>query len=221
MKKKAIVLLSGGLDSTTCLGLARAEGLDCYALSFDYGQRHAVELQAAKRIAVAHGVVKHEIISLNLSQFGGSALTDINIDVPDYSESASIPITYVPARNTIFLSIALAWAEAIFAHEIHYGASAVDFSGYPDCRPDYFAAFQAMARLATKSAIEGQICEIKAPLLYYSKAETIKAGLAVGVDYSLTISCYQSDKEGRACGVCDSCYLRRKGFEEANILDPR
>jgi 7-cyano-7-deazaguanine synthase len=220
MKKKAIVLLSGGLDSATCLGLANAQGLECYALSFDYGQRHAVELQAAKRIAANQGVVKHETVTLDLSQFGGSALTDTRLKVPDYSGSHSIPITYVPARNTVFLSIALAWAELLSAHEIHYGASSVDFSGYPDCRPEYFAAFQAMAVLATKAAVEGNPCEIKAPLMHLSKAETIKAGIAVGVAYHLTISCYQSDPEGRACGRCDSCYLRRKGFEEANISDP-
>lgn len=220
MTNKAIILLSGGLDSATCLGLATAQGMTCYALTFDYGQRHRYELIAAQRVAQSLGVVEHCIMPISLDLFRGSALTDHTLEVPDYQPSSEIPITYVPARNTIFLSFALAYAEVKQAVEIYYGASCIDYSGYPDCRPEYVAAFQQVANLATQRAVEDSPPIIKAPLMHLSKAQTIQAGIQVGVDYSLTVSCYKSDDEGIACGLCNSCYLRRQGFEAAGISDP-
>lgn len=218
--KKAIVLLSGGLDSTTCLAVAKSQGFACYALTFNYGQRHDIELTVAKKIATHYQAEAHKIIDLPIGQFGGSALTDSSIAVPDYSASGDvIPITYVPARNTIFLSIALGWAEVLGAYDIFIGASSIDYSGYPDCRPEYFAAFQQLATLATKTGIEGNSFQIHAPLLYLSKAQTIQLGSQLGVDYGLTVTCYQADAEGRACGRCDSCVYRKKGFKEAQIVD--
>lgn len=216
---KALVLFSGGLDSTTCLAIAKAEGYVCHALSFDYGQRHHIELQNASKIAASLGV-KHHIIKLPLTDIGGSALTDNDIPVPEHSNSTAIPITYVPARNTIFLAFALGFAEVLGAHTIFIGASSIDYSHYPDCRPEYFEAFQTVANLATKSGTEGQHFFIKTPLLRLSKAETILKGHALGVDYGQTISCYQATTDGKACGRCDSCALRKKGFKEANLPDP-
>jgi 7-cyano-7-deazaguanine synthase len=215
---RAIVLLSGGLDSATTLALAVAH-FDCYALSFDYGQRHGVELDAARRIAASLGVVEHRIVSIDLTAFGGSALTDPTIAVPE-TTSAGIPVTYVPARNTIMLAFALGWAEVLEATEIHIGVNAVDYSGYPDCRPEYIAAFQAMANLATKAGIEGKGCTIRAPLVQMRKADIIRAGAAAGVDYSMTVSCYQPDRLQRACGRCDACRIRAAGFADAGIADP-
>ena len=217
--KKAVVLLSGGLDSATCLAIAKNDDYLCYALSFDYGQKHRVELEAAKKIAKKFNVQQHEIVSLSIGSLGGSALTDHQIDVPNYHESNKIPATYVPARNTVFLSIALGWAEIIDAEAIFIGATAVDYSGYPDCRPEYIAAFQNLANLATKSAIEGKAIQIKAPLIHLSKAEIIQAGNKLGVDYTLTVSCYRANAKGEACGECDSCFLRKKGFVEAKLAD--
>jgi 7-cyano-7-deazaguanine synthase len=217
---KVIVLLSGGLDSTTCLAFAKRAGHDVYALSFDYGQRHMAELKAASRIAEAMGASAHQIIKISINDFGGSALTDMSIGVPDYAGNNKIPVTYVPARNTIFLSMALAWAEVLDAEAIYIGVNAVDYSGYPDCRPEYLKAFQTMANLATKRGVEGTHISIRAPLLDLGKAQTIQLGVASGVDYSLTVSCYQATDDGRACGRCDSCYLRKKGFAEAGIADP-
>ncbi|WP_424191971.1 7-cyano-7-deazaguanine synthase QueC [Ampullimonas aquatilis] len=221
MTSKAVVLLSGGLDSTTVLAIAQAQGHECYALSFDYGQRHRIELEAASRIAQNAQVTRHEIVKLDLRHFGGSALTDASIDVPTNIDAGNtIPVTYVPARNTIMLSIALGWAEIIGAHDIFIGANAVDYSGYPDCRPEYIAAFEAMANLATKVGVEGKPIRIQTPIITLSKAEIIAKGLMLGVDYSLTISCYQADQAGRACGICDSCRLRKKGFADAGLIDP-
>ncbi len=217
---KAVILLSGGLDSTTCLAYASSKGYDCYALSFDYGQRHDAELNAAKKIATKFKVKQHEIIRLSLGQLGRSALTDPTIAVPKHTGSANIPITYVPARNTIMLSIALGWAETLNADALFIGVSTVDYSGYPDCRPEYFHAFRDMANLATKRGVEGKPIDIITPLIHLSKAETATLGLSLGVDYSETISCYKATDEGLACGECDSCYLRKKGFKEANIPDP-
>lgn len=216
---KAVVLLSGGLDSATTLAMAMEQGFTCYALSFNYGQRHAVELNAAKNIAGTMKVAAHKIIDLDLTQIGGSALTDKNIAVPQ-SPSAGIPITYVPARNTIFLSYALAWAEVLDISEIFIGVNAVDYSGYPDCRPEYIAAFENTARLATKAGVEGKPFHIHTPLIQMSKAEIIRKGTELGVDYSLTVSCYQADELGRACGACDSCRFRKEGFAVAGISDP-
>lgn len=216
---KAVVLLSGGLDSATTLAIARSEGFDCYCLSLDYGQRHSAELQAAQRVATALRACEQRTVSLDLATFGGSALTDENIAVPT-TPSAGIPVTYVPARNTIMLSLALAWAEVLGSHNIFIGANAVDYSGYPDCRPEYLEAFENMANLATKSAVEGQTLHIRAPLVALSKAEIIRAGTALGVDYSQTVSCYQADESGAACGICDSCRLRHQGFISAGIADP-
>jgi 7-cyano-7-deazaguanine synthase len=216
---KAIVLVSGGLDSATTLAIAISEGYDCHALSFDYGQRHGVELVAAQRVARSLGVSEHRIIRIDLAQFGGSALTDTRIAVPE-EPGEGIPVTYVPARNTIFLSFALANAEVIDAADIFIGVNAVDYSGYPDCRPEYIAAFEAMANLATKSAVEGRKLALHTPLINLTKAEIIQRGSELGVDYSLTVSCYQADGEGRACGVCDSCRFRREGFAAAGIVDP-
>src|SRR3954470_4200396 len=216
----AVVLLSGGLDSATVLAIARDAGYDCYCLSIDYGQRHRAELAAAARIARALGAHEHRVSTLDLTAFGGSALTDKNILVPTAGITTGIPVTYVPARNTILLSLALAWAEVLGARDIFFGANAVDYSGYPDCRPDYMRAFETMANLATKAAVEGRRVTLHTPIIDLAKAEIIKRGSALGVDYALTVSCYQADEQGRACGVCDSCRLRRAGFEAAAIADP-
>ncbi|TAJ81271.1 MAG: 7-cyano-7-deazaguanine synthase QueC [Gallionellaceae bacterium] len=216
--KNAVVLLSGGLDSATVLAMARQQGYACHALSVDYGQRHHAELAAAQRVAKTLGATEHRNISIDLTAFGGSALTDSNIAVPEQL-STGIPLTYVPARNTIMLSLALAWAEVLQAQDIFFGVNAVDYSGYPDCRPEYVEAFERMANLATKAAVEGKPLTLHAPLLHLSKAEIIQQGIKLGVDYSLTVSCYQADAQGRACGVCDSCRLRRAGFELAGIPD--
>lgn len=212
------MLLSGGLDSATVLAQARQQGFRCFALSVDYGQRHHAELAAAKRVADALGAAEHRVINIDLTAFGGSALTDSRIAVPE-QETTGIPLTYVPARNTIMLSLALAWAEVLQAQDIFFGVNAVDYSGYPDCRPEYVAAFERMANLATKAAVEGKPLTLHAPLLHMSKAEIIRQGTQLGVDFSLTVSCYQADEEGRACGLCDSCRLRRAGFEQAAIAD--
>lgn len=217
--KKAVILLSGGLDSATVVAMARAEGYDCYTMSFDYGQRHRAELQAAERVARQQGVIEHKVIGLNLNGIGGSALTDSSIDVPE-APSEGIPVTYVPARNTVFLSLALGWAEVLGARDIFIGVNAVDYSGYPDCRPEFVEAFERMANLATKAGVEGDGFRIQAPLQFLSKAQIIEAGIARGVDYGLTVSCYQADDEGRACGKCDSCRLRSEGFLAAGISDP-
>ncbi len=219
MSKKAIVLVSGGLDSATVLAQARADGYECYALAFDYGQRHRAELVAARRVAEAHGAKEFKIIALDLSSIGGSALTDSSIDVPDAGGSG-IPITYVPARNTVFLSIALGWAEVIGADSIHIGVNAVDYSGYPDCRPAFIDAFERLANVATKVGVEGGALTIATPLIDLSKAQIIQLGASLGVDYGLTVSCYQADEQGAACGRCDSCHLRREGFAQAGVADP-
>ncbi len=221
--KKAIILLSGGLDSATTLAIAQSQGFDCYALSFRYGQRHTVELNAACRIATTVKVKEHRIIDIDLAAFGGSALTDKELDVPkDRPDlSSGIPITYVPARNTIFLSYALAYAEVIGAFDIFIGVNALDYSGYPDCRPEYIAAFEAMANLATAAAVTGKgRCQIHTPIISMTKAQIITIGVKLGVDYSLTHSCYDPDEIGRPCGRCDSCQLRLKGFAEAGLRDP-
>ena len=216
--KNAVILLSGGLDSATVLAMARQQGFNCYALSVDYGQRHHAELDAARRVSMALGAVEHRVVSIDLTGFGGSALTDKRIAVPEI-ESAGIPSTYVPARNTIMLSLALAWAEVLQSQDIFFGVNAVDYSGYPDCRPEYVEAFERMANLATKAAVEGKPLKLHAPLLHMSKAEIIRQGARLGVDFGLTVSCYQADDAGRACGLCDSCRLRRAGFDEAAIPD--
>jgi 7-cyano-7-deazaguanine synthase len=221
--KKAVVLLSGGLDSATCLAIAKSQGFDCYCLSLDYHQRHIAELQAAQNIARALGAKMHKTAQLDLSLFGGSALTDNNIDVPESGLNdipAGIPVTYVPARNTIMLSLSLAWAEVLGAQDIFIGVNALDYSGYPDCRGEYVAAFQQMANLATKSAVEGQKITVHAPLIDMTKAEIIALGTKLGVPYSATVSCYQANEHGAACGRCDSCRLRREGFIQAGITDP-
>ena len=217
-RPRAVVLLSGGLDSATCLAIA-AQEYDCYAISFAYGQRHNSELAAAARLAKAHGAVEHRVISIDLGGIGGSALTDMSIDVPEEA-SLGIPVTYVPARNTVFLAFALGFAEVVHADVMVIGVNAVDYSGYPDCRPEYIAAFQQLANLATKSGIEGHPLKVETPLLHLSKAEIIQQGLKLGVDYSLTVSCYQADLDGFACGKCDSCRLRREGFLAAGVADP-
>lgn len=220
MNKKAIILFSGGLDSTTCLAIAKAQGFSCYALSFVYGQKHQIEIERAKVIAKQYGVVEHKIFSLPLDKIRGSALTDANIAVSDYVGTNKIPSTYVPARNTIFLSFALAFAEVIGSTDIFMGANHLDYSGYPDCRPDYLSAFENLARLATKAGIEDtRQFKVHAPLLYLNKAEIIREGLRLAVDYRQTISCYRADDEGRACGNCDSCTYRKKGFAEAKMMD--
>lgn len=216
---RAVVLLSGGLDSATVLAMAREEGLACHALSVDYGQRHRAELVAAAAVARALGAIEHRIAHVDLGVFGGSALTDRSIAVP-VEPTAGIPVTYVPARNTIFLALGLAFAEVIAADAIYTGANAVDYSGYPDCRPEFIHAFEQLAKLATKAGVEGQPMRIHAPLIHMSKAEIIGAGLRLGVDYGLTVSCYQADAQGRACGKCDSCRLRRDGFHAAGMADP-
>ncbi len=218
-QNKAVVLISGGLDSATCLAIAKDQGYDCYALSFDYGQRHKSELHAATKLAEVMQVSDHKIIRIDMSGIGGSALTDMSIAVPEI-ESAGIPITYVPARNTIFMSYALGWAEVLQATTIFIGVNALDYSGYPDCRPDFIQAFQKMANLATKIGVEGHEIQIKTPLIDLPKAEIIKQGIALGVDYSHTISCYQADHDGKACRRCDSCRLRIKGFSDAGVSDP-
>ncbi len=217
---RALVLLSGGLDSATCLAIARAEGYETYALSVEYGQRHAAELAAAGRVAAALGAVAHRVAHVDLGQFGGSALTDPALAVPTDGLGSGIPITYVPARNTIMLSIALAWAEVLGAEHIYVGVNAVDYSGYPDCRPAFIEAFETMANLATKAGVEGHRLTIHAPLIDLSKADIVRRGTALGVDYGLTVSCYQTDDDGRACGRCDACRLRRAGFEAAGLPDP-
>ena len=217
---KAVILLSGGLDSTTVLAIAKSQGYDCYALSFDYGQKQRSELDSSISIAKKSNVIEHRIMKISLSDIGGSALTDQSIDVPKYSESDEIPITYVPARNTIFLSFALAWAEVVDCQTIFIGVNALDYSGYPDCRPEFIEAFENMANLATKQSVEGDRIQIKTPLISITKAEIIKKGLGLGVDYSETTSCYDANTLGEACGECDACVLRKKGFENANVQDP-
>ncbi len=218
---RAVVLLSGGLDSATVLALARERQLECHALSVRYGQRHAAELAAARRVAAALGAARHEIVDVDLSRFGGSALTDPSIPVPETAAApGTIPVTYVPARNTIMLSIALGWAEVLDAGEIHFGANAVDYSGYPDCRPEFVEAFERLAGLATKAGVEGRPVRVRAPIIGMSKAGIIRTGARLGVDYALTVSCYQADDDGRACGRCDACRIRRDGFAAAGIADP-
>jgi len=217
--KNAVVLLSGGLDSATVLAMAHQQGYNCYALSIDYGQRHYAELAASERVAKAIGVQEHRVFKVDMTGFGGSALTVSRIAVPQ-QPGEGIPATYVPARNTIMLSWTLAWAEVLNAQDIFIGVNAVDYSGYPDCRPAYLEAFERMANLATKAAVEGKAIKIHAPLLHISKAQIVQQGSSLGVDYALTVSCYQADENGRACGLCDSCRLRRAGFETAGIKDP-
>jgi 7-cyano-7-deazaguanine synthase len=219
-EKRAVVLLSGGLDSATTLAIARSEGFACHALSVAYGQRHAAELDAAARVARALGAAEHRVVEVDLGQFGGSALTDRSIDVPMQGVAPGIPATYVPARNTVMLALALAWAEVLGARDIFVGVNAVDYSGYPDCRPEYIAAFETLANLATKAAVEGARLALHAPLIALSKAEIIRRGAALGVDYGLTVSCYQADETGAACGLCDSCRLRLAGFAAAGLSDP-
>ncbi|MCV6625884.1 MAG: 7-cyano-7-deazaguanine synthase QueC [Cellvibrionaceae bacterium] len=217
--KKAVVLVSGGLDSTTVLAIAKNQGFDCYTLSFNYGQRHLAELAAAANTAKLMGAVEHKVVNLGLGSIGGSALTDENIEVPE-DETEGIPVTYVPARNTVFLAIALGWAEVLEAQDIFIGVNAVDYSGYPDCRPEFISAFENLANLATKAGVEGRQLRIQTPLLRLSKAEIVGLGAELGVDYGATVSCYQADDEGRACGRCDACRLRRQGFSEADLDDP-
>ncbi len=218
-KRRAVILVSGGLDSTTVLAMAREQGYACYTLSFDYGQRHRAELFAAERVSATLGDVEHKVVNLNLDSIGGSALTDEAIAVPE-EETEGIPVTYVPARNTVFLSIALGWAEVLDAQDIFIGVNAVDYSGYPDCRPAYINAFQEMANLATRLGVEGHKLTIHTPLMDMGKGEIIETGLRLGVDYSLTVSCYQATDEGLACGRCDACRLRRQGFVDAGVADP-
>ncbi|MGL6160685.1 7-cyano-7-deazaguanine synthase QueC [Microbulbifer sp.] len=217
--RKAVILLSGGLDSATVLAMAKAEGYECYALGFDYGQRHSAELLAAQRVAADLEAREHKVVALDLRSIGGSALTDDSIDVPE-EETGGIPVTYVPARNTVFLSIALGWAEVLGAQDIFVGVNAVDYSGYPDCRPEYIEAFERMANLATRAGVEGHKLRIRAPLMQMSKADIVRRGTELGVDYSLTVSCYQARADGAACGRCDSCRLRAAGFAEAGLPDP-
>ncbi len=218
-EKRAVILLSGGLDSATVVAMAKADGFTCYTMSFDYGQRHRAELQAAERVAKALGVVEHKVIGLDLNGIGGSALTDSSIAVPE-APGEGIPVTYVPARNTVFLSLALGWAEVLGARDIFIGVNAVDYSGYPDCRPEFIESFERMANLATKAGVEGQGFTIQAPLQNLSKADIVREGTRLGVDYGLTVSCYQADDQGRACAKCDSCRLRAEGFSAAGVSDP-
>jgi len=218
MLKKAVVLVSGGLDSATALAIARQQGFECYAVSFRYGQRHQAELEAAARVVQALGAAEHRIMAIDTAGMGGSALTDLSMQVPE-SPGEGIPITYVPARNTVFLALALGWAEVLGADDIFIGVNAVDYSGYPDCRPEFIQAFEAMANLATKAGVEGRAIHIRTPLIDLTKAQIIQAGADLGVDYSLTVSCYQADEHGRACGVCDSCRFRKLGFKQAGIAD--
>ncbi len=217
--RKAVVLLSGGLDSATVLALARAEGYACHALILDYGQRHRAELRAAERVAAALGALSHKVVRLDLATIGGSALTDVSIPVPEEG-GEGIPVTYVPARNTVFLAIALGWAEVLGAHDLFLGINAVDYSGYPDCRPEFVTAFERLANLATKAGVEGKRFRVHAPLLRLTKGEIIRRGHALGVDYGLTVSCYQADEAGRACGRCEACRFRAQGFAAAEIPDP-
>jgi len=217
--KHALVLLSGGLDSATAMAIARDQGFRCHALSISYGQRHAAELAAASRVAAAMEAVEHKVVTIGLDSIGGSALTDMNIQVPEQM-SEGIPVTYVPARNTVFLSLALGWAEVLEIHDIFIGVNAVDYSGYPDCRPRFIEAFERLANLATKAGVEGRPFHIHTPLIRLTKAEIIRRGSALGVDYALTVSCYQANEAGEACGVCDSCRLRAKGFADAGLPDP-
>ncbi len=218
---KAVVLLSGGLDSATVLAMAQADGYDCYTLGFNYGQRHDSELRAALRVAAAQGTHEHKIIRLNLDAIGGSALTDGDIDVPEEATGeGEIPVTYVPARNTVFLSIALGYAEVIGANHLFIGANAVDYSGYPDCRPEFIEAFERLANVATKAGVEGAGIRVHAPLMSLTKGDIVKVGTQLGVDYGLTVTCYQADEQGAACGRCEACRLRRAGFDEAGIPDP-
>ena len=219
-KHPAVILLSGGLDSATCLAMANAEGFEGFCLSFDYGQRHRAELVAAANVARSMGAKEHRVVKLDIGQFGGSALTDSTIEVPTTGVAPGIPVTYVPARNTVMLSFALAWAEVLGARDIYVGVNSVDYSGYPDCRPEYIAAFETMANLATKAGVEGKALSIHTPLMRLSKAEIIRAGIQLGVDYCQTVSCYMADDLGRACGICDSCRLRKEGFVQADIVDP-
>lgn len=218
-RPKAVILLSGGLDSATAMAIARSQGYDCYALSANYGQRHGAELDAAARVAAALGVVDHRVVSIGIGAFGGSALTDPGIPVPEHP-SVGIPLTYVPARNTVLLALALGWAEVLGARDIFIGVNAVDYSGYPDCRPEFIEAFQTLANLATKAAVEGHKVSIHAPLIDLSKGDIIRAGTALGVDYGLTVSCYQASPDGRACRACDACRLRAEGFRAAGLPDP-
>ena len=219
-KKRAVVLLSGGLDSTTTLAIAKSQGFECFALSFDYGQKQKSELKAAATIAKQFEAIEHRVMKISLSDIGGSALTDDNIEVPIFKESDEIPVTYVPARNTIFLSYALAWAEVLNSQDIFIGVNALDYSGYPDCRQEYIDAFEAMANLATKQGVEGHKTTIHTPLIKLNKANIIKQGLSLKVDYSKTTTCYQANNKGEACGVCDACEYRKLGFSEAGISDP-
>jgi 7-cyano-7-deazaguanine synthase len=218
--KNAVVLVSGGLDSATTLAIAKSQGYTCYALSFDYGQRHRVELEAARRVSEKIGVIEHKFIHLNLDCIGGSALTDSRINVPISGLSDEIPVTYVPARNSVFLTLALGWAEVLSAPHLFIGVNAVDYSGYPDCRPEFIAAFEKMANLATKAGVEGHHFKIHTPLIHLTKAQIIQEGLRFDIDYSITISCYQPTKKGEACGVCDACRLRVEGFRTLNVADP-
>ncbi|MCH7815956.1 MAG: 7-cyano-7-deazaguanine synthase QueC [Proteobacteria bacterium] len=218
-KKSAIVLVSGGLDSATCLAIAGTQGYDCYAMSFDYGQRSTSELVAAQTVVQSAKVLEHKIIKLPIGEFGGSALTDSAIAIPEHA-TEGIPVTYVPARNTVFLAHALSWAEVVEASAIFIGVNALDYSGYPDCRPEYIAAFQEVIKLATKTGVEGGVINLETPLINLSKAEIIKTGMRLGVDFSATVSCYQADSEGQACGRCESCRFRRQGFDQAGVDDP-
>jgi len=219
--KKAVVLLSGGLDSATCLAIAKSEGYECHTMSFDYGQRHSVELQAAKKISDVYGAKTHRVMQMNMQAIGGSALLDSDMDVPTSGvDENAIPVTYVPARNTVFLSYALGLAEVIEADVVFIGVNSVDYSGYPDCRPEFIAAFETMANLATKAGVEGHVMTIATPLIDLTKAQIIQKGIELGVDYSKTVSCYQASTTGKACGVCDSCRLRKQGFEDAGVTDP-
>ena len=217
---KAVILLSGGLDSTTVLAIAKSQGYECYALSFDYGQKQRSELNSAMQIAKSYQVKEHRTMEVSLSDIGGSALTDESINIPDFKKSSDIPVTYVPARNTIFLSLALAWSETIGSNDIFIGVNSVDYSGYPDCRPEYIEAFEKMANLATKNAVMGKKVTIHTPLIYLNKAEIIGEGLKLGVDYSNTITCYRANDLGEACGKCDACELRKIGFKNAGFVDP-
>jgi len=219
MKKRAVILVSGGLDSATVLAMAVAQGYQCYTLSLDYGQRHRIELDRAKKVSVSSGAHEHRVVRIDIGNFGGSALTDREVDVPTV-ESSDIPITYVPARNTVFLSAALGWAEVLGARAIFIGANAVDYSGYPDCRPEYIEAFQNLANLATKAGVEGDQIKIEAPIIHLTKSEIILKGLELGVDYSQTISCYNPRTDGKICGECDSCRIREEGFKAAGTKDP-
>ncbi len=218
-EQRAVVLLSGGLDSATVLAQARADGRECYALSIDYGQRHRAELDAAARLAVSLGAIEHRVVHVDVGQFGGSSLTDADLEIPT-SPSDGIPSTYVPARNTVMLSLGLGWCEVLDAHELYIGVNAVDYSGYPDCRPEFIAAFEHLARLATRAGIEGREFHVRTPLQHLAKADIIKLGVSLGLDYAQTVSCYQSDNDGRACGACDACRLRHEGFRAAGIDDP-